>query len=308
MSTVKAPKIINYWNAAYWGYTAAKNSREWPKAVKEKIGIGEVKVLRRPKADSHKGDNGVLFIIGGSSQYHGAPLLAAKIAGKIVDLVYFASTPQNNMLAQKLKARLLEFVAVDTKDISKFVNKSDAVLIGPGMGVSKTGTAFIKEFLKKYADKKIIIDADGLNMIKPRWLHANCIITPHRREFRRLFKLPATKDNAGKMAKRYGCVITLKGKTDYVACPGMIKTNTTGNAGMTKGGTGDVLAGLAAALACVNGNFLAASAAVFVNGLAGDRLAQKVSHYFSAAVLIGEIPRALQFCEAYERPAAKPAK
>jgi len=66
---------------------------------------------------------------------------------------------------------------------------------------------------------------------------------------------------------------------------------------MTKGGTGDVLAGLITALAAKNDLYLAASAGVFINGLAGDRLSKKVSHYYNASNLIHEIPRALKWCE-----------
>ena len=303
MADAATQKVINDWNAAYLGYLAETLAKKiLPPAAKETIGVGEVKVLSQPKPASHKGDNGTLLIIGGNTQYHGAPLLAAKVAGKIVDIVYFASTPQNNLLAQKLKARLLEFITVAEKDIVKYIQKADVVLIGPGLGTDKKSAGFVKDFLKKYKNKKIILDADALNVIKPKQLHTNCIVTPHKREFHKLFKLPATRDNVFKMAKRYGCVITLKGRIDYVASPKELKINTTGNTGMTKGGTGDVLAGITAALACTNDNFLAACAAVFVNGLAGDRLAQRVSRYYSATDLIAEIPRTLQWCETYRLP------
>jgi NAD(P)H-hydrate epimerase len=68
---------------------------------------------------------------------------------------------------------------------------------------------------------------------------------------------------------------------------------------MTKGGTGDVLAGLIAALACKNDLFLAACAGTFLNGLAGDRLFKKVSYYYSASDLISEIPKAIKWSEKF---------
>ncbi len=74
--------------------------------IKNQIGPEVVKLLRRPKASSHKGQNGKLLIIGGSDRYHGAPLMAAKMASKIVDMVYFYSTPGNQSLFLKMKAGL----------------------------------------------------------------------------------------------------------------------------------------------------------------------------------------------------------
>ncbi len=74
------------------------------------IGRSEIISLYKPLADSHKGDNGVLLIIGGSKKYHGAPILAAKTASRIVDLIYFSSVPENNALVKKMKSRLNEFI------------------------------------------------------------------------------------------------------------------------------------------------------------------------------------------------------
>jgi NAD(P)H-hydrate epimerase len=106
-----------------------------------------------------------------------------------------------------------------------------------------------------------------------------------------------TKDTVKAKAKKYGCRIVAKGKTDYVASRDEFKINTTGNVGMTKGGTGDVLAGLIAGFAATNDLFLAASAGVFINGLAGDRLKKKVSRYYNASDLVNEIPKTIKWCE-----------
>ena len=107
----------------------------------------------------------------------------------------------------------------------------------------------------------------------------------------------ATKQAIKKMAKKYGCIIVVKGKEDYVASDTQFKINKTGNVGMTKGGTGDVLAGLIASFACQNDLFISATAGVFINGLAGDRLKKKVSSYYNASDLIKEIPKTIKFCE-----------
>ena len=97
-----------------------------------------------------------------------------------------------------------------------------------------------------------------------------------------------------KKAKEYGCVIVLKGQTDIVCSPQECLYNTTGNEGMTKGGTGDVLVSLIAGLACKNDLFLAACAGVYINGLAGDELYKKVGPYFNASDLCDQIPRVLK--------------
>lgn len=271
----------------------------YPTRLAGKIGVGEVKVLNRPIPHSHKGDNGKLLIIGGSERYHGALLLATKIAGKIVDMVYVSSMPENNELIKKLKSKLAEFITVPRKDAIQFAKQVDAILIGPGMGTSGGTKSITHALLKKYSKKKTILDADALNIVDKKLLHANCILTPHKKEFKTLFGKNATKENVKAMAKKYNCIIVLKGKTDLIASPFEFKTNSTGNAGMTKGGTGDVLAGLIAALATVNENFLAASAGTFINGLAADRLYKRVSYYYSASELIKEIPQTIKWCENY---------
>ncbi|OGD62977.1 hypothetical protein A2160_04410 [Candidatus Beckwithbacteria bacterium RBG_13_42_9] len=95
-------------------------------------------------------------------------------------------------------------------------------------------------------------------------------------------------------AKQYGCIVVLKGKTDIICAPdGKCLLNETGNEGMTKGGTGDVLAGLIAALACKNELFVAAAAGTYINGLAGNELYQKVGPYFNASDLANQIPQTL---------------
>lgn len=272
----------------------------YPKWLKEKIGIGEVKILHKPSEKSHKGDNGKLLIIGGSEMFHGAPILAAKTASKIVDLVYFSSIPENNKLVQKIKSKLCEFITVPQKEVFNFVKKVDAVLIGPGMRVDKETKNLTNQLLKKFPRKKFILDAGALHVVDKKLLNKNCIITPHKREFKMMFGITSSKKNVLAMAKKYKCIIVLKGATDYISDGNEIEINTTGNAGMTKGGTGDVLAGLIAALACKNDLFLSASAGVFINGLAGDRLKKRLSYYYNASDLISEIPKTIKWCEDFK--------
>lgn len=262
-----------------------------------KITAKEIKSLKKPKPTSHKGDNGLLLIIAGSKQYHGSLLLAATIASKIVDLVYILSDKENQEVIKKMKPKLFEFIAIRKKELLKFAKKVDCILLGPGLGISQAARRLTNFLLKKFPTKKFVLDADSLKVLNKKLLGPNCIVTPHAGEFKILFKEKATPENVQKFSRQYHCTIVLKGPTDYVCDNGQCKYNVTGNQGMTKGGTGDVLAGLIAALACKNNLFLSACAGTFLNGLAGDRLKKKVSYYYSASDLISEIPKARMWCE-----------
>ncbi|MBI2444155.1 MAG: NAD(P)H-hydrate dehydratase [Candidatus Magasanikbacteria bacterium] len=249
--------------------------------------------LHRPAPESHKGDNGRLLIIAGSKKYHGSVVLAATMASKLVDLVYLATTPDNFSLIKKVRERLAEFIYIAPRELPATLTEVDAVLIGPGLLPNAATRRLVQRLLRQWPDKKIILDAAALRVLDPRWLPRQCIITPHAGEFRALFRLAPTPPNVQALSRRYPGVIVLKGRVDYLAQGGRLWYNTAGNAGMTKGGTGDVLAGLIAALATKNDPLLAAQAGVYVNGLAGDKLYKKVGYHYSASELMPEIRKIL---------------
>ncbi len=272
------------------------------------------KDLYRPAKQSHKGQNGKLTIIGGSKLFHGASLWALKTASRIVDMVFYSTVKDNEELTKGLKSKLYDFICVPRHKVEDYVSQSDAVLIGPGMvsgGKQHIGTGesgqqtrdLVKNLLFKFADKKWIIDAGALQEIETSWLKKlnQVIITPHLKEFERLFgsiKDPVLVKDRVFMVKQksreYNCIIVLKGPTDLVCSPEKCVVNTTGNQGMTKGGTGDVLAGLIAALACKNELFLASKAGIYINGLTGDELFRKVGPFFNASDLCDAIPRTMK--------------
>lgn len=233
------------------------------------------------------------MFLGGSKKFHGAPWFAIDVASKIVDLVFYSSVPENNRLMQKIQAKNPCFVPIPRKEIFEVIDETDTILMGPGMGVNKNTKKLVNLILKKYPEKKYILDADALKVVNLKFLNKNVIITPHIREFKFLFGKKTNYENARKMAKKHGCIIVLKGWRDIICSPKQCVYNTTGNQGMTKGGTGDVLAGLIAALSCKNDLFLAAQAGTFVNGLAGDSLYKKVGVYYNALDLAREIPGVL---------------
>lgn len=285
--------------------------------------LSELKKLYRPSKTSHKGMNGKLTIIGGSHLFHGASLWALKVASRIVDMVFYASVPENNELTKKLKSELYDFIAIPREKIEEYITESDVVLIGPGLaredgrGEEESTKDLTERLLKKFPTKKWVIDAGSLTEMEPAWLkmlNGNVVVTPHGGEFERLFpgviarseatrqskkiatsldKL-VTRDDIQIIAKKYNCIILLKGPTDIVCSPSKCVAVEGGNEGMTKGGTGDVLAGLVAALACKNDLFLAAKVGSYINKKAGDMLYNKVGPYFNASDLADKIPAVMK--------------
>lgn len=259
----------------------------------KKINKSILKHLFRPPRNSHKGDNGILLIIGGSAKYHGAPWYAIEIASKIVDLIYYYSVPENMKLINEIKRKTPAFITITRNELNETIKKSDAILIGPGWGVTPENRRILNRLLKNNKDKKFVLDADALKMIDKKLLSKNCLVTPHAGEFEKLFGVKASQKNAVKMAKRYQCQIVLKGVKDIICSPSRCFYNVTGNQGMSKGGTGDVLAGLIAALACKNDLLLAGKIGALINGLAGDNLYKKVGLNYNAWDLIQAIPKVL---------------
>lgn len=254
------------------------------------------KDLYRPAKSSRKGENGVLTIIGGSKKYHGAPLYAIMAASHFVDLVYFNTVPSNRKFLEGLKSRSAEFIAVCDREREKHIAQSDAVLIGPGLGIGDRAQSSVNRLMKRFPGKKFVLDADALKLFRfgfSRQFARNIVVTPHAEEFKFMFKCAPTAENVEKMCKNYGITVVLKGKKDIVCSPWTCYYNNVGNPGMTKGGTGDVLAGLIAALSCKNDIMLAATAGVLLNGLAAQDLKREHGPYFNATQLAERLPAAL---------------
>lgn len=242
--------------------------------------------LYRPPKSSHKGENGKLLIIGGSELFHSASMWSLEVASRIVDMVFYSSVPVNEEIVRKQKERFHDGIVVPQGKVEEYIEEADCVLIGPGMERTKETKAKTDGLLKQYPKKKWVIDGGALQVMDKNLLNKNMIITPHHQEYKILFG----EEKIETAAKKYKCTIVLKGREDVICDSEKCLINQTGNEGMTKGGTGDVLAGLIAALYCKNEAFLAASAGTYLNGLAGDRLYTMVGPYFNSADLVREIP------------------
>lgn len=260
-----------------------------------------LKQLYVPAKDSRKGENGKVLIIGGSDLFHSPAFWAFEIASKIVDMVYFSSTDLNNEILKSLKTKFINGIIVPRGRVDDYAEDADSILIGPGLprpdGEEKGDDdtkALTENLLRKYPNKKWVVDGGSLQVINPEILSKTSIITPNKKEFKKLFEEDATRENVGNFAKKFGITILIKGEEDYVCDENNCMVVKGGNAGLTKGGTGDVLAGLTAAFYAKNDAFISAAAASFINKKAGESLEKNVGIYFNASDLIGEIPKVMK--------------
>ncbi|MFA5108801.1 MAG: NAD(P)H-hydrate dehydratase [Candidatus Micrarchaeia archaeon] len=244
--------------------------------------------LKPASKTSHKGENGRLLIFAGSPLYHGALILAINAAVRFCDLIYVFTSEQNVPLLNGLKEQSPNIIVLTPRSIQPFFSKIDAYLVGPGWEENEQNKSLLSKLLK--TKNPIVIDATALKLLDLSLLHKNALLTPHAGEFESLFKLSANAENAKAMAKKYKCTILLKGPTDYIASPLRLKANTTHDVGMTKGGTGDVLAGLCAAIFSTQKSaYKSACAAAFLNGYAGTLLAKRMGPNYSSQDLANEL-------------------
>lgn len=265
----------------------------------------ELKKLYRPAENSAGEDNGQITIVGGSHLFHGAPLLALKVASRIVDMVFFASPePSVGKVAEQMRSKLLSFIWVPWEEVEKYIGKSDAVLIGPGFlrfrnekvphgerhhvcdEACQATRRITQELLARFPDKKWVIDAGSLQTMDPNWIPKDAILTPNKKEFKILFGNIEPQEAANK----YHCIVVVKGPRTLVCSPNKCVEVINGNAGMTKGGTGDVQAGLTVALLAKNDAFLAACASSYLVKAAGDELFKKVGFSYNADDLADATP------------------
>ena len=249
--------------------------------------------------DAYKGDFGEVLVIAGSSSMRGAAAFAALGALRSgAGLVRVASV-EKCIDTVSVLAPEATFIELDSDDygymlydssrepLAEAMKKADTIVIGCGMGVTPDTTELVK-FVTETANCPVIIDADGINCIAGdidilMKKKSDIIITPHMGEMARLLScdVPMIADKrlvvAEKFAAQYGITVVLKGAGTIVASHNNVAVNHTGNAGMSVGGSGDVLAGMiGAAIAQGCGVFDGACAGVYMHGLAGDTAARKL--------------------------------
>ncbi|MBI3736308.1 NAD(P)H-hydrate dehydratase [Candidatus Sumerlaeota bacterium] len=257
-------------------------------------------LLPRRDPAGHKGTFGKTMILAGSEGMTGAAVLAARAAARSgVGLVYAAyprplGTIMESHLVEPVKLPLTGetrwFESGHAKQALAGADGMQSVALGPGIGQRPETSRFVEEIIRG-VKAPLVIDADGLNLIAAhpegsgilRRRISPTILTPHPGEAARLLGLPVSEiesDRLGAMlslASQLGIVIVLKGAQTIVTAPdGRRFINPTGNSGLAKGGSGDVLTGLIAGLLGQGLSPLnAALLGVFVHGLAADRAALK---------------------------------
>ncbi|MDP3970253.1 MAG: NAD(P)H-hydrate dehydratase [bacterium] len=247
-----------------------------------------LKKIKLPQKSSHKGQNGILYIVAGSKQYHGALFYAISIASFFVDLIYVETDLSNRSMVMALKKLHPAIILVSAQQRMRYLKKSDCLLIGPGLGKTAKSRKTVLTLLKHSAKpEKVVIDADALSFIQQKQLTANMVITPHQGEYRELYGNTEVLE----ASKLHPAVILQKGAKDAICQNGKCKYNTRGNAGLTKGGTGDVLAGLVAVFCCLSDVYTASCAGAILNGLAAEDLEKRYGTYFSTQTLIQQIPQ-----------------
>ena len=274
-------------------------------------GPGDVKLVTKPRMlEAHKGEFGKILVIGGSNVFSGAPFLVASAALRTgVDLAHIAAPSKTayaissispNVITIKLEGNHLN--PRNLAAIRPYLEKSTAVAIGPGLGLHKETKGAVKDLVKVVERLKVplLLDADGLKAFaefKHR-VKSPMVFTPHAGEYQILTGKEPPQDlkkrveEVQKTAQELGVTILLKGHRDVISDGRRVKTNFTGNPGMTVGGTGDVLSGIVAAFLAQDADpFEAAVAGAFINGAAGDFVQKDKGYHMVPSDLLEWISR-----------------
>ncbi len=274
-------------------------------------GAADVKRMLKPRAKfSHKGTFGHALLLCGSMGKMGAAVLATRACLRSGIGLLTVQCPQAGYdIMQTSAPEAMTLVDKNRKYLSAMagdIDKYNAVGIGPGIGTEKITKTLLGQLLA-ISKVPLVIDADAINLIsssyrlKSQLPKGRVIFTPHPKEFERL--VGKTKDNYDRLqhlrefCQEYACYAVLKGSHSAVCTPaGKVYFNTTGNAGMATGGTGDVLTGILTALAAQNYTLEeACTMGVYMHGLAGDLAKAAVGDIaMIASDLIDFLPKAFQ--------------
>ncbi len=257
------------------------------------------KALPLRKTDSNKGTYGKLLCICGSMRMQGAAVLCSKAAVNSGAGIVISAFPVKaySAIASKLTEPLMLPLKDDEngflteeaiEEIKVNLTSATAVVIGCGLGVTD-GTRKVFDFVIKNAKCPVIIDADGLNILSEntdilKSVDATVVLTPHPGEMSRLIKknisdIQRDRISACKeLSSKTGAVVLLKGSNTVISGGSRVFINPTGNQGMAKGGSGDVLSGiigsfLAQGVSC----FESAVSGAYIHGECGDKGVKKLS-------------------------------
>jgi len=251
----------------------------------ELLDLAIIRAIFKPRqAFAHKGNFGHALLVAGAYGKMGAAVLSARACLRAGSGLLTCSIPGSGYSI--LQTALPEAMLVMDPDekihttVPDGLDSYSVVGVGPGLGQDQRTVLFLRRLLQQYK-KPVVADADALNILASHpdllsLLPPYSILTPHPKEFERLFGASADDyarlEKAREQAKKLGCIIVLKGHYTFIAMPGgRSYFNSTGNPGMAKGGSGDVLTGILTAL--LGQSYSPGEAAllgVYLHGLAGD--------------------------------------
>jgi ADP-dependent NAD(P)H-hydrate dehydratase / NAD(P)H-hydrate epimerase len=270
-------------------------------------------------ADSNKGMYGHVLVIGGARGKAGAPAMASLAAlrtgaGLVTAAVVESILPSVAAITPELMTAFLPEgsggeVTEKNLNYDQLLDKKTVLAIGPGLGQEPAAEAFLFELLEK-TQLPLVLDADALNILAkhPEKIDGRSrpiILTPHPGEMARLAGISTKEVQANRealareFAMRHQVTLVLKGWRTLVGHPdGKMAINTTGNPGMAKGGSGDILTGIVAAMVAQHPDQIAdaVNAAVYLHGLAADfAVAEQDEHTLLATDTIAHLWRAFKF-------------
>jgi NAD(P)H-hydrate epimerase len=274
------------------------------------LGPGELVHYPVPSPDTHKGQNGRLLVVGGGP-YTGAPALAGVAAYRIgADLVFVACPERAHDVVMSFSPNLIGLPLPGCRlgeehipTLLRYAERTDALLIGPGLGDDPGTLRAIRQLITS-CDRPMVLDADALKAMSGQLdllKGGTGVLTPHHGEASSLLRTTIPSDEgsrqeaAMRLAKESGWTVLMKGKVDMITDGLELRKNRTGNAGMTVGGTGDVLAGITAGLLAKGARpYHAARISAFINGAAGDMAFEKYSYGLTASDLLDRVSQVLR--------------
>jgi hydroxyethylthiazole kinase-like uncharacterized protein yjeF len=274
----------------------------------------------RPAA-SNKGNFGHVLVLGGSTGKAGAAAMAGMAvlragaglstvgtAKSVLPIVSGFHPELMTEVLEETEAGSISLVSLENGWVDSLVKGKTVLAVGPGISRHPDTAAFVRGVIRKYK-MQIVLDADGLNAFEDRAAELKnkagaMVITPHPGEMARLtgLTIPAVQRDrlnvARSFAREHELIVVLKGNRTLIAQPdGTVWVNTTGNPGMSTGGTGDILTGMVAGLIAQNPDRVAEAviAAVHLHGLAGDVARESMGeHSLVATDLLTALPEAFR--------------
>lgn len=272
-----------------------------PKVSEKYVGDGNLLEIPKPDKNSHKGQNGSVLIVGSSPKYVGAVIFAAQACARMgVDLIYIVAPKSSaDIIKQYNPEYIVEALESDVLDglyyhqIRYLIDKVDSILLGSGADLCEKTANLYYKIIDDAGDKNIILDADALKILDCEKIkHDNLLVTPHKREFESYFKIKLEnklEDNIEllkEVSSNYNTSIVLKGTTDIIVSSDEYKLNDRGNQGMTKGGSGDILAGLITALSTKMDLFNAAYISTYIISKTADEVLEKKGFNYTSTDII----------------------